>query len=85
MPSINITENIDGLSNNLLQIRQQTKEADVESYRIEGMIRVFKNLREVGVNEIVIPDEKETPLEPPTDDEVVDDPAAVPALESNQK
>ena len=85
MPSINITENIDGLSNNLLHIRQQTKEADIETYRIEGMIRVFKSLQEVGINEIAIPDVKETPLEPPTDDEVVDDPAAIPSLESNKK
>jgi hypothetical protein len=80
MPSINITENINGLSNNLQQIRKQTKEAEVESYRLEGMIRVFKNLHDVGVTEIALPDTK--PLEGVTEEQVIDDETAVLAVGS---
>lgn len=75
MPSINVVENLDGLTNNLNQIRRQTREAEVESFRIEGMIRVFKSLQDVGVTEIPVPEEVKT-LEPPVD-EVLDDPAAI--------
>lgn len=85
MPAISIAENLSGLSNNLQQIRKQTREAEVESYRIEGMIRVFKNLHDVGVVEIPVPETK--PLETATDDEVIDvDPeAAVPAARPEQQ
>ncbi len=82
MPSINVAENLSGLANNLQQIRQQTKDAEIESYRIEGMIRVFKGLHEVGVTEIAVP---EKPLEAVAEEEVLDDPAAVSEAESNKE
>ena len=75
MPSISVVENLNGLTNNLTQIRQQTREAEVESFRIEGMIRVFKSLQDVGVTEIPVPEGVKV-LEPPVD-EVIDDPAAI--------
>jgi len=83
MPSINIAENLNGLSNNLQQIRKQTKEAEVESYRIEGMIRVFKNLHDVGVVEIPVPEAK--PLESATEEQVIDEDPNVPETEPEQQ
>lgn len=77
MPSISVLENLDGLTNNLNQIRKQTRDAEVESFRIEGMIRVFKSLQDVGVTEIPVPEGMKT-LEPPVEENVIDDPAAVP-------
>jgi hypothetical protein len=86
MPSINILENLNGLTNNLQQIRQQTREAEAESLRIEGMIRVFKNLQDVGVVEIPIPAQTQTkPLEPMVEEQVLDDEAAVQEAESKQE
>lgn len=86
MPSINILENLNGLSNNLQQIRQQTREAEAESLRIEGMIRVFKNLQDVGVAEIPIPAQTQTKtLEPVEEESVLDDEAAVQEAESKQE
>lgn len=78
MPSISVVENLDGLTNNLNQIRQQTREAEVESFRIEGMIRVFKSLQDVGVTEIPVPEGVKV-LEPPVD-EVIDNPEEVKSL-----
>ena len=85
MPSINVADNLSGLANNLQQIRQQTKDAEIESYRIEGMIRVFKGLHEVGVTEIVVPEKPEKPLEAVAEEEVLDDAAAVSEAESNKE
>ena len=85
MPSINVAENLSGLANSLQQIRQQTRDAEIESYRIEGMIRVFKGLHDVGVTEIAVPEKPEKPLEAVAEDEVLDDPAAVSEAESNKE
>ena len=85
MPSINILENLNGLTNNLQQIRQQTREAEAESLRIEGMIRVFKNLQDVGVVEIPIPAQTQAKTLEPVAEEVIDDPAAVQEAESKQE
>jgi hypothetical protein len=84
MPSISVIENISGLHKNLQQIRQQTREAEVETYRIEGMIRVFKSLQDVGVIDIPVPETPKT-LEGVVEESVLDDPAAVQEAESKQK
>jgi len=81
MPSISVIENISGLHKNLQQIRQQTREAEVETYRIEGMIRVFKSLQDVGVIDIPVPETSKT-LEGVVEESVLDDPAAVQEAES---
>lgn len=75
MTYISVIENLTGLNNNLTQIRQQTHEAEAESFRIEGMIRVFKSLQDVGVMEIPVPEGVKT-LEPPAE-EVIDEEEAV--------
>jgi hypothetical protein len=82
MPSISIAENINGLNKNLQQIRHQTREAEAEAYRIEGMIRVFKSMHDVGILEIPLPEPKT--LEN-TSEEVIDDASAVHEIESKQE
>lgn len=76
MPSISVTENLNVLSTNLQKIRQQTREAEAESLRMEGMIRVFKSLQDVGVAEIPVPEAPKA-LEPLAEESVLDDPADV--------
>ncbi len=88
MPNINVTDNISGLTNNLQKIRQQTHEAEVEAFRIEGMIRVFKSLHEVGVLEIPVPEKEQ--VEPPalenaTEEVIDEDPAPVPEVEPSKE
>jgi hypothetical protein len=56
MPTVHVENNLNDLINTLQTIRAQTKNAVEEAFRIEGMIRVFKNLHDVGVVEIPIPD-----------------------------
>ena len=79
MPSISIAENINGLNKNLQQIRQQTREAEAEAYRIEGMIRVFKSMHDVGILEIPLTESKT--LEN-INEEVIDDASAICEIES---
>jgi hypothetical protein len=87
MPSISVVDNISGLNKNLQQIRQQTKEAEAETYRIEGMIRVFKSLQDVGVADIPVPEMQppQKTLEPLVEESVLDDAAAVQEAESQQE
>lgn len=79
MPSISVTENLASLHKNLQQIRQQTREAEAESFRIEGMIRVFKSLQDVGVVDIPLPEGQQKALETAAEEEeeVIDDPEEV--------
>ena len=81
MSSIYIEENINGITEQLKKFSEQHKMAECELYRMEGMLRVFVNLKELGVTHIPIHPPK-VDIKEPSDDEVIDEPSNVPVSEA---
>ena len=52
MTNISVDENIKNITDTLTKI----KDIEKEFYRMEGMLRVFTSLRELGIVNIKIPD-----------------------------
>ena len=52
MTNISIDENIKNITDTLYKI----KDIEKEFYRMEGMLRVFTSLREMGIVDIKVPD-----------------------------
>lgn len=52
MVSVSISKNIEVHEKNLRQLLEQKDQATAEIFRIEGALRLLKNLKELGVEEI---------------------------------
>ena len=73
MSSISVTDNVDKMSDALDKMRGQLTTHEREVYRLEGMLTVFRNLKELGVTDIPIkPPKSETGLEAVPEKEVLD-------------
>lgn len=52
MVSVSISKNIEVHEKNLRQLLEQKDQATAEIFRIEGALRLLKNLKELGVEDI---------------------------------
>jgi hypothetical protein len=55
MSSLLVSENIRVLEENMKKLKEQSDLIKTEMNRLEGSLRVFKNLQEIGVENIQVP------------------------------
>lgn len=67
MSSISVTENVEKMSDALDKMRGQLTTHEREVYRLEGMLTVFRNLKDLGVTDIPIKPQNGLERVPETD------------------
>ena len=74
---INISDNIDKCKSNMEQLKSNATASEQEYFRVEGSLRVFASLKELGIDNIPVPPQnnKEEPII--DTDEVIDTKDAV--------
>jgi hypothetical protein len=60
MSSLLVSENIRILEENMKKLNEQVVVIQQEMIRLDGSLRVFKNLRDVGVEKIELPKDEVT-------------------------
>lgn len=74
MSAISIDENVSKMTEALDKMRGQMVNHERELYRLEGMLTVFRNLKDLGVTEIPVkPPQQQQKLETIPDNEVLDE------------
>lgn len=63
-----IEDNIEKCKSNMAQLKTNATEYEREFFRVEGSLRVFASLKELGIDKIQVPPKKEVIEE----DEVID-------------
>ena len=63
-----IEDNIEKCKSNMAQLKTNATESEREFFRVEGSLRVFASLKELGIDKIHVPPKKEVIEE----DEVID-------------
>ena len=59
MSSLSVVENIQVIQRNIENAKSQIGMMEKETYRLEGMLKVFDNMKQLGIETIPVP--------PPTD------------------
>jgi hypothetical protein len=77
MSSISVEENVTKMTDTLDKMRGQLVGQEREMYRLEGMLTVFRNLKDLGVTEIPVKPPARS-LETIPDNEVLDETPVVP-------
>ena len=74
MSSISVNDNVEKMSDALDKMRGQLTSHERELYRLEGMLSVFRNLKDLGVTDIPIkPPKPQNGLESVPENEVIDE------------
>ena len=74
MSAISIDENVSKMTEALDKMRGQMVNHERELYRLEGMLTVFRNLKDLGVTDIPIkPPKPQSGLESVPEKEVIDE------------
>ena len=79
MSSISVDENVTKMSDALDKMRGQLTVHEREVYRLEGMLTVFRNLKDLGVKDIPVnpPKPQNDGLESVPEKDVIDEKPAV--------
>lgn len=78
MSSISVNDNVEKMSDALDKMRGQLTAHEREVYRLEGMLSVFRSLKDLGVTDIPInPPKPQNGLESVPETDVIDEAPAV--------
>ena len=60
--AINVSDNITKCKSEMEDLKANATASEQEYFRVEGSLRVFASLKEIGIDSILVPSKKEEPI-----------------------